>query len=285
MTTLDRKVESARDLVRRCIVDRQRPIVMSSFGKDSMVMMSIVDDVVSNGYGSAKSLPVLFHREPFSPQKYDFANKVISDRGYVVYDYAPISTSVCKGNGHIEIMNSYQIGANDVLDLPTGIKPPIDGRRYLCGFFDLYCKPLGSFGFPWDLVFVGHKSSDVDPLLGPVPLSVDVATHVGVPNYSFPLRHFTDADVWEYAEQHGLPIHDTRYDPANGYRERDDISMNPDYHLACTACIDPDGPVSVHCPKTKLEILNRSPRIRIMGADRRYSYCNRRTYALDENGG
>lgn len=273
MTNLDEKVQIAHGFVRRCIDGHNRSVIMSSFGKDSMVLLSIVDE-------ASPGLPVLFHREPFSPEKYAFANKVILDRGYTVYDYAPISTAVLKARGHVEIMNAYQIGPNDTLDLPTGVKPPIDGKPFLCGYSDLYCKPTGSFVFPWDLVFIGHKSSDVDPIRGPVPLLVDVVSNVGAPDYAYPLRHFTDDDVWNYTAKRGLPIHTTRYDPENGYNERDDVSTNPDYHLACTACLDPDNPVAVYCPKAKAEITNRSQRIRQISPDQQYRYV-----ARDDAGG
>jgi len=265
MMVLSDKISAAKAFIDRCIRSHGRPVVMSSFGKDSMVLLSLVEEVASG-------MPVIFHREPFSPEKYTFANKVILDRGYTVYDYPPISTAVLKARGHIEIMNAYQIGANDTIDLPTGIKPLVDGKPFLCGYRDLYCKPVGSFVFPWDLVFIGHKSSDIDPIRGPVPLLVDIAASIGCPDYAFPLRHFTDADIWKYTELHKLPIHDTRYNASDGYREFDDTTPNPDYHFTCTECLDPDRPVSVYCPRDKAEISNRSSKIRLVDPSKIYTY-------------
>lgn len=256
-TTLQEKIAHAESIVRGCLANYKRPIVMSSFGKDSMVLLSIVESVAGT------MPPVLFHREPFAPEKYAFANRVIAARGYAVYDYPPSATGVLKANGKLEIMNAYQIGPNEYAHLPTGISPPISGRPFLCGFTDLYSKPVGAFAYPWDLVFIGHKSSDVDPLKGPMPLSVDLKTNVGAPSAAFPLRYFTDADVWRYTEERGLPIHVERYDPENGYREREDTASNPDYFDACTACLDPELPATVLCPKLGAEINNRSQSVRL----------------------
>lgn len=223
-----------------------------------MVLLSVVESV-------AGKLPVVFHREPFSPEKYAFANGVIAERGYAVYDYAPSGTAILKAGGHIEVMNAYQLAPGKFLDLPTGIVQPEPGQPFLCGYSDIYNKPLGAFGFPWDMVFMGHKSSDVDPLRGPVPLLVDVVVNEGAPTYSYPLRNFTDDDVWLYTEEHGLPVHATRYNRDDGYREHSSKDLNPDYFRACTRCMDPDEPLAVVCPKLGAEITNRSSQLRRVG--------------------
>lgn len=252
---LQEKVARAAELVRHCIATYKRPVISSSFGKDSMVLLSIIESVV-------KGLPVLFYREPFCPEKYSFANKVIAQRGYVVYDYPPSATAVIAANGNLEIVNAYQVGPKSFIHLPTGIAPPVEGQPPLCGYSDIYDKPTGSYVYPWDLVFIGHKSSDSDPIHGAIPLNRDVQTNVGAPDAAFPLRYFTDDDIWRYTEANDLPIHTERYDPENGYQERPDTTANPDYFPACVACMDPAGADTVYCPKLHCEINHRRGQIR-----------------------
>ncbi len=255
--SLDAKIAAAVELIVAATGHHARPIVASSFGKDSMVLLSLV---ARAGF----KLPILFFREPFFPRKYSFANWIILQHDYVVYDYPPRQTLVSKRNGEMEIVNLHDAPGRP-LYLPTGIRPPVDGdEAYLCGLLDLYDKPKGSFpSFPWDLILIGHKNSDTDPILGPCPLNTDLQPGEagGAPALCFPLRHFTDEDVWTYTERFKLPINHRRYDRTAGWKEFADITYNPDYFHACTACIDRDNPAMVMCPRLGREIPNISSQV------------------------
>lgn len=235
---LQDKIQTALEVIRE--MPGLSPVVMSSFGKDSMVLLDLVKRVRGK-------LPILFFREPFFPEKYAFANRQILENGYSVYDYPPLSTAVNKKGEAFEISNFYQAGTvNEYIFCPTGIETPVEGEPYLCGLYDLLNKPTGTFTFPWDTVLLGHKSSDTDPMLDKCPLTSHVVKS-GPLNAIFPIKDFTDADVWAYHNEFKLPVHHSRY--SNGC-ELSDKSKNPDYFPACMACIDRDGPPVVHCPRT-----------------------------------
>lgn len=249
--TLDEKIASASEKLKKVLSVYRNPIVMSSFGKDSMVMLALIKNL-------GLKFPVLFHREPFFPKKYAFANEIIEKEEYAVYDYAPSGTSIIKNGLFIEIVNWYSLGKKFSY-LPTGIREPEEGKPFLCGLRDIYRKPVSpNFSFPWDLVFVGHKTTDRDPIFNAVPLSVDLKQNEGGPDYFFPLRHFTDADIWEYHNRFGVPVNSRRYDPEKNYTERADITYNNDYHSVCVRCMDRDQPTSVLCPLINQQISNIS---------------------------
>lgn len=242
---LEEKVAKAIEVVQG--LPGKNPVVMSSFGKDSMVLLDIVKR-------SGFKFPLLFMKEPFFPEKYAFANEQILRNRYVVYDYPPLSTAVTKKGPVFEVSNFYQVGTEaEYIFLPTGIIPPGEGD-YLCGLYDLLNKPTGTFRFPWDTVLLGHKSSDKDPMLGDVELTAHVVD-AGPVQVAFPIRDFTDEDIWAYHNAYGLPVHSSRY--ANG-AELPDKTFNPDYFPACMACIDRDGPSSVYCPRVGYTIPNIS---------------------------
>jgi hypothetical protein len=253
--SLEEKIEWAEKFLRTVLQTYSAPVVMSSFGKDSVVMLDLLASM------DAK-LPILFHREPFEPDKYAFANKLIERRGYVVYDYPPTFTQIVKNGATMEIVNRYQVGMKAFTWLGTGIREPEDGKPWLCGYRDLYSKPCGLFNFPWDVALVGHKSSDVDPILGEIPLTVDIKATPGGCDFAYPLRYFTDAEIWEYIERFGVPYNTERYDKSAGYREFSDITFNNDYYHACTRCMDKDQPASVFCPRLGSEISNISASLR-----------------------
>lgn len=258
---LDQKVEEAISLISDNIVN---PVVMSSFGKDSMVMLDLIRKA---GF----KFPILFFREPFHPKKYEFSNKVILDNNYVVYDYPPIDNAISKNGNTIEIINLYQLHDNPlrVIYVPTGISTPKDFEEYLCGLRDIYEKPKCSYNFPWNTIFIGHKSTDKDPVLGGIiELNTDMYFDKSCDKtIVFPLRFFTDEDIWNYTIRENLPINYKRYNKDNNWKEFEDITYNPDYFYACTRCIDNTNEDRVFCPRLNKIIPNISDSIIFLKAE------------------
>lgn len=240
MTYAD-KLDHAHGVIMDGLAAYDSHVVASSFGKDSMVLVDLVRQHAD--------LPVVFHREPFQPRKYQFAEGVIRDWNLRVHDFPPTSTACQEGNGEVEIVGYYQVGAAYNM-LPTGIRAPKDGEDFVCGLRDIYQRPTGAFNWPWEALFHGHKASDHDPVWGDIPINADIHQNVGSASYVFPLRHWTDEDIWRYTEENGLPVHGTRYEKVDGrWREREDKALNQDYVTACTACMSRTAPASVPCPK------------------------------------
>ena len=236
---LDAKINAAVQLVRDALSQYSRPAVMCSFGKDSMVVLDIVQRVMPRP-------AVIFHREPYQHHKYAFANKVIADKKLMVYDWPHSYTAMANGGGETEIVKFYGIGNSNAY-VPVGTRAD-GGDDMVCGLRDIYYSPTGTYDYPWDLVFHGHKSSDVDPVMGAVPLKTDLLRNEGSASAAFVIRDFTDADVWEYTERFNLPVHTERYEKVDGvWREREDKTYNPDYLNACTACMV-HGKDGIPCP-------------------------------------
>jgi len=87
-----------------------------------------------------------------------------------------------------------------------------------------------------------------------MPLKYDKFTAANV-TIGFPLRHWTDEDIWEYIETNHVPFQGTRY---KDRKEVPDTWYNPDWTHACTACIDPrEEHEEVFCPKLKRNVPNQ----------------------------
>ncbi len=245
--TLEEKISAANTLVYARMRASENPVVCLSFGKDSMVMLDLM---LRLGY----KLPVIYwKREHHFPQKNRFANEMIEKFDLEVYDYPPEYMKMIRKDGQIEVINYFSIGKYTI-EVPTEIAPYKENEKYLCGLLDMYLKPLGHFEFPWDAMFIGHKSTDVDPLRGAVPLLKDEHQHdASSPIFCFPLRHFTDEDIWDYTEKFGVPQNMLRYSGDELY--------NNDRYPACTACMNPDSPEIVFCPKAKMNIPNVSQKL------------------------
>lgn len=202
-----------------------------------------------------KKLPVIFYRLPFQQHKYRFADSVIDRYDLEVHDYAPSYVEAHDKGDEMGFLSHYQIGARTVA-VGCGIKKSADG---ICSLAKIYKRPVGGFAFPWDLIFIGHKGSDVDPIMGEIPLNSDFVNNVGSASLSYPIRHLTDEDIWKYTEDFGLPVHTDRY-------IKNDAEANPDYVKACTACMERNGPNSVSCPAMGgLKVANVSSQLRWAG--------------------
>lgn len=247
------KVQQAGELIDRVLAQAKHPCVMCSFGKDSIAVLHMVK--------KRRDTPVVFHREPLQHHKYEYANRVMLEWDLHMVDYPPLGATVQDGD-EFEVVNQYQVGNSHVY-LPTGFRPPVPGHKLICGLDTVYNKPTGTYNYPFDMAFHGHKSVDVDPILGAVPLNSDVSLNIGSISACFPLRHFTNEEVWRYIEENNIPIHDTRYEKVNGaWREREDKTFNPDYINACTACMTAKSGPSVHCPKLGCTVSNVASQLR-----------------------
>lgn len=219
-----------------------KPVVMSSFGKDSMVMLHIILRMVK------KRVPVIYHAVPWEPWKNDFAWGMMKLWKLETYDYPPVMSGIKVKEDMLEIVHRYQIGTKfgNGIDIPVNVIPPESTLRFgHCGKAIIE-RPKGTIKYPWNLILIGHKSSDVDPFDGHIPLMCDTISLDELPTTAFPLREWDDKDVWDFIEEHHVPVQvGTRYIDR---KEVDYKGFNNDYIEACTNCIDPRKPEKVYCP-------------------------------------
>jgi len=240
------KITQAKELIHARAGNK--PALMCSFGKDSMALLHLARETLG------KTVPVICYRHPSFPAKWEFANDVIKSWGLTVHDYPPMTAGIKAKEDRLELVARYEFGKDGTMDLPMNTLAPVARRDFICGLNDWVLRPkAGLITFPWETVFMGHKSSDVDPYEGPVPLKTDSAEIGGV-DLVFPLRAWSDADIWDYIEANHVPYDKRRYQDR---AELPDKWLNPDYIHACTACIDPRNKAkSVFCPLVQTTVRN-----------------------------
>lgn len=259
MQLLHEKIAEANRIIG--LVDRnyKRPALLWSAGKDSMVMLWLLRN-------RSMRWPVVFWRQPWRPIKYDWANHIIVREGLEVWDWAPYRVTAQTANGQLELVNHYMLGQTESGDAATAAVPynfyeprhaPKGWEPVVCGL-EWLRRPRGTFVAPWDCFLHGHKSADVDRMLGPVPIESDIRqTPQAMPDFAFPLRQWTDEDIWEYTRAFDVPVQLTRYDPITG-KELPQKERNPDWWACCTRCLDPAQPAAVDCPKLNCKVSNVS---------------------------
>jgi hypothetical protein len=240
-------VEETLEGVRIVLPQYKRPALLWSGGKDSMILLDML---------AALDLDIISFRDPWFAHKYDFLQAVQSKYGLRVYDYPPLAQGFQEGKTVLAFMSVYRMGTEERMFLPKNIEElPEDARElprgFLCAAHDFFARPLGDIIYPWDLLLVGHKSEDVDQIMGEIPLACDVVKFAGRgPDVYFPLRNWTKADVWDYTLKNKVPVQKDRY--GTFFKEADNKRTNPDWIPACVRCVDRRRKDAfVPCPKLK----------------------------------
>lgn len=242
------KLDSAAKIINQVMSNYANPAILCSFGKDSLVMLHMLQQ-----RRDSKSLPIIYYRQNLFPKKNDFANRMISEWELKVIEYPASGYLVGNNNATCEVIRQFVIGQKAIAISYGNLYEPDDGV-FACGLRDMLQAPVGGITFQWDALFCGHKSSDKDPLAGDLSLKVDIHQSLGNASLAYPLRHWTDEDVWTYIRSYGLPFDENRYDE-NG-KDKEDKTYNPDWLPACTRCINKFCGETVRCPKNGMDVTN-----------------------------
>jgi 3'-phosphoadenosine 5'-phosphosulfate sulfotransferase (PAPS reductase)/FAD synthetase len=268
--TLEEKIKETEDFLAKLCLRYNNPVLLCSFGKDSMVLLWILKRM-------GLFLPVLLFEDPKFPRKFAFAHSIIESLNLEVYDYPPVRMSMLYGkNGIPSHVAEYHTGSKYTIALPRNIIEYEDGdEEYLCGLAFLL-RPTAPYPFPWDLLLIGHKDVDEDQIYGKVPLKTRVVVRDEGPAYAFPLKDWTHDDVWDYTETYDVPVQQSRYDQA--HRAEWKIKyFNSDYFPLCIRCVDARRKGdTVFCPRFKRDLVNISERVRLF--DEKIDYLK-----LEEN--
>jgi len=129
------KESRALDMIREQLSTALRPIVLCSFGKDSLVLLHLCLRL--------RKVPVLFFRFPKFHEKHMHAMQVMQQWDLEVFDMWPkIATDYQKGS-FFEVLHGYSTGPGGILHLSSGIRERKDGEtRFLCAVDDLLNREI-----------------------------------------------------------------------------------------------------------------------------------------------
>lgn len=253
MDHLRDKLTAAGRLISTVLERYRRPAVLWSGGKDSMVLLYILRS-------RRLKLPVIWFRQPWpAGKKHRWIESMIAQWGLEVYSPPPLTVTVQQKGERVELVNYYQLGSAGGTAQTIAVPHNLEHGE-LCGL-DWFNQPKGTFNAPWDCYFHGHKSTDTDPMLGPVPIDTELLQRPGGPDFCFPLKDWTDHDIWNYSRSANVPQDSARYDVNRG-TELADRQANPDWWGVCTRCMDrrTDGQL-VDCPKYSVKLNNISKQL------------------------
>jgi hypothetical protein len=230
-------IEKTKERLREILHASPDTAVLASFGKDSLTILLLLEEM-------GMRRPVVHFTEPAYPWKQDYANFVISTLGLEVYTPPPLYTAIRSGEKENCLVRHYRVGEG-TLELPLTLEQSVSH----CGA-SLYNRPHGDMLMPWTSYLVGHKSSDVDATYGNVRLkSYSQVSDTGTALH-FPLRDWTDEDIWAYLSTKMIAQLRAEYEARTPFMKNDCLQ-------ACTLCMFPSEG-KVFCPKLRKEIDNCS---------------------------
>jgi 3'-phosphoadenosine 5'-phosphosulfate sulfotransferase (PAPS reductase)/FAD synthetase len=240
------KINKAKSIIQHGLDMAKKPVVMVSFGKDSMVMLHLIRSI-------RKDIDIIYITPPQFPKKQEFANKIIEDWNLKVYrDIPPVRVGVMYGEEKVEILNEYAIGEQTIA-IPIGrVEPNFSTDEWVCGRDEYLDRHLGYYNYPWDVSFIGHKGSDTDDVLGSVNIDISIKEIPNSSTFVYPLTEWNDTDVWDYIHSNNVPYAEKRYDKDG--TEYLDKTYNSDRYPYCNKCFHFNNKNCVECPKTKTVI-------------------------------
>jgi hypothetical protein len=238
--TLDRSGVLSAELAE--ITRRHRhPGLLLSWGKDSLLLAHRLVRL-----GLAPSWTFFHCHDPSQPDKLRHVQGILQEWHLTVHQLMPAERGMYEDGHHVNLVARYILGPNTILDIPRDVDYDQAGERgrFLCGRDQwMHGQPCAVHRIPCDALVIGHKSADTDPVLGRIPLlENEVMSPDGIVTY-FPLRDWTDAEVWDMTRRWGVPYDTERYD------HPEDKSRNPDWIHACVECLRQDAGPAVSCPR------------------------------------
>lgn len=234
---LTRKISETLALMRGQLGELRNPAVAASFGKDSMVMLGLARYIKPD-------VAVIYFPGLPHPTKHLFAERSAKRWSLNLYAPYPRARDAVSKDGHVELIELYELAPKRFMYFPIEAAPRYEPDASAhCGLAFLNEEPLAARADDFDAVFIGHRNDDQDPTHGNVPLK-DYVVDYGDFRYVYPLRDWTEADVWAASRLLGIPQNEARY------QDRD-LEANNDYHELCTRCFlgNPER-TNVICPKT-----------------------------------
>lgn len=227
-------INSALVLIAQALDRADNPVVAWSAGKESQLLLALARRIRPN-------IQALYLRGFEHPTKHDFAARQAAALGLTVISPVPAATDVVAVGDHVELVETYLLQEHAVLSFPLEPDPDhVPGPDSFCAVEKIN-QPVSNHPLGVDCVFLGSRSDDVDPVHGPLALERDTVEANGC-LFVFPLRNWTESDVWEASELMGVEQNKARY-------VEKDMAQNADYWNLCCECLKPGPGGAVVCPK------------------------------------
>jgi 3'-phosphoadenosine 5'-phosphosulfate sulfotransferase (PAPS reductase)/FAD synthetase len=220
-------MERARQIIKEALSRAEHPAVLSSFGKDSVLLLKLVHEVRPDA-------EVIWFRSGLTPEQGRFAKAQILAQDLSVWSWLPSDAYVLPNGEGLTLVREQAFGPHR---LPV-LMDVEDGERCV---FDFPKERTLELYPHFDVLLMGYKDSDSHEVLGGSGFCPADGWPLGEAKVYAPLRHMTDTDVWAAIKSLGVAYDEKRYDEGGA---------DPDTYRACSECLKEGESATVYCPKT-----------------------------------
>jgi 3'-phosphoadenosine 5'-phosphosulfate sulfotransferase (PAPS reductase)/FAD synthetase len=232
------KIETALRYITDKLATSSAPVVCWSGGKDSQMLLFLVRQIT-------KELPIAYFQLAEDARKDAWIHEMSNVWDLRLHIMQPCARDLAANGSHVEVLHFFQIG--EIL-LHVGMQSSAVQKSNMICAVKQHLSATSDDKMDADLIFHGHKSSDTDTMYGPVRLKSD-SFRWGNTELCYPLRDWTDADIWAASEYLNVPQNYRRYDRTTKQKLPSD-AFNNDYYPLCSNCIQPGQTTkTVACPK------------------------------------
>ncbi len=251
----DGRLAQTLDAVVRTVCIADRAAVFSSFGKDSMVLLGLLREA-----GLLHRVRVITFRHADFPERYTFADDVIRDWSIDALVCHHAWNFVIAGHDRVDLLGTIRI--RDVLiHMPVAnMQFAEETTNWSCALDNEMDCDRDLAQMDYDLILIGSKQGDIDPVVGHVRVPKMHERSASGTTLLFPLREWSDTDVWDFLHCRAIPFDHDRYRRTRDGEMFDEtaLPLHPEYLPVCTACINPADRGSVWCAKWRQEIPSRA---------------------------
>lgn len=228
-------MEQARRKIRDALSGAESPAVLTSFGKDSALLLRLAREV-------RPDIVAVWFRAGLLPEQERFAKSRILAKDLEVWSWQPSDVYVLPNGEGLTLVREQAFGEQR---FPV-LADVEDGEGCV---FDFPKERTPALYPHFDRLLIGYKDTDSHEVLGGTGFCPEDGWQLGRARVFAPLRHLSDADVWAAIKALGVEYDEERYDRGGA---------DPDTYRACSECLKEGGSATVFCPKAGERIPRRN---------------------------
>lgn len=242
----DARKRLALSRLRSALQASARPVVLSSFGKDSLCVLALTQVLNCN-------TDIAYFELGCHDAAHRFARDFIQMHGLEVIALRPHATAAVFGTNGVDIGYTFQLESGDSIHIVGATFDDRSSTGLLCGLQTSVRQAGSHEPYLWDMIISGRRASDCDETFGPLgPIEPLVSLANGA-TVLMPIVDWSDEDVSYFLSTEAPYKPDPkRYIVRAGQlRTRKSRRYDPDYARVCVRCLTSRGREPLECPLGK----------------------------------
>lgn len=249
--SLEHRIANAKDIMRNACSDEHRSVIFSSFGKESLVLIQLADELGLN-------TDVGYFELGFASEKHAFARYRVNSLGDRVFRLVPFRTVTIAGADNTSLGYQFRLTTGDVITIAGATFDESNRQEVECAIErGLIRYEFTAPTYNWNSIVCGRRSSERDVTVGDLFWPSTLYRMEFGAKISMPLLNWSDSDVMNFLQSRAIQIDWRRYQKHGRHIvERPDKTYSPDHVNCCCRCASVGRGAAVLCPVSRVNIVS-----------------------------